>query len=282
MSDNPHNSATIRLLAITNNERGNLFTRLTKDLFFALGYDNLRLDVHKSGREVDIQGEHRFRSRRVVAECKAHVRKMGGEELNKFFGVVTRERKKEGTTPVSGYFVSLSGFTETAIEQELETGDDALILLNDNKIVQELERCRVVVSRTFAVEQAGRCAEHSKLKKGVFESCELLGHTRGYVWEVVYTLGKQRTAFALIHADGTPLAESVAQELIEVDRLCGVTNIPAVFDKRRNQHSGYYIHYRGSRDLPEWQNCGYIQLDGLPADSDLSATRLSLSASSFH
>ena len=40
--------STIRLLAAENNERGDLFTRLVKDLFFAQGYDNLRFDVHKS------------------------------------------------------------------------------------------------------------------------------------------------------------------------------------------------------------------------------------------
>ncbi|MGH8624689.1 MAG: hypothetical protein ACREYC_05290 [Gammaproteobacteria bacterium] len=57
---------------------------MTKDLFFALGYDDLRLDVHKSGRELDLQGEHRLEPRRVVAECKAHAAKMGGAELNKF------------------------------------------------------------------------------------------------------------------------------------------------------------------------------------------------------
>src|SRR4051794_15525357 len=124
-----HNSPAIRLLASTNNERGDLFTRLTKDLFFALGYDNLRLDVHKSGRELDIQGEHRFEPRRVVGECKAHADKMGGAESNKFFGALERERRKYKRTPVAGYFVSLSGFTETGIEQENETGDDRVILL---------------------------------------------------------------------------------------------------------------------------------------------------------
>lgn len=107
----------IRLLGSTNNERGDLFTRLTKDLFFALGYDDLRLNIHKTGREVDLQGQHRLEPRRVVAECKAHASAIGGDDLNKFLGVLTRERKLGGSTPVSGYFVSLSGFTESAVEQ---------------------------------------------------------------------------------------------------------------------------------------------------------------------
>src|ERR1700730_3084672 len=113
-----NNDVSIRLLADGNNERGDLFTRLTKDLFFALGYDNLRLNVHKSGRELDIEGEHRFEHRRVLAECKAHKNKMGGDDLNKFFGALHRERVKHAPIAVAGYFVALHGFTETGIEQE--------------------------------------------------------------------------------------------------------------------------------------------------------------------
>ena len=113
----PPTSATvspIRLLANGNNQHGDLFNRLVNDLFFALGYDQLRLNVHKSGRELDITGQHRHEARALVAECKAHKKTMGGAELNKFLGVLTRERKRDKNTPVVGYFVSLGGFTETA------------------------------------------------------------------------------------------------------------------------------------------------------------------------
>src|SRR5438874_12334035 len=94
--------STIRLLASTNNQKGDLFTRLAKDLFFSLGYDQLELDVQASGREIDIQGEHRFEQRNVIAECKAHADPMGGAELNKFLGVLTRERKKHVPRVVAG------------------------------------------------------------------------------------------------------------------------------------------------------------------------------------
>jgi hypothetical protein len=123
-------------------------------LFFALGYDNLRLDVHKSGRELDLVGEHRFEPRCVIAECKAQKEKIGGTELNKFFGALTRERKKNASTAVAGYFVSLAGFTETSIEQEIETGEDRLILLDAQKVAEELERSRVVIARAEATERA--------------------------------------------------------------------------------------------------------------------------------
>jgi len=88
-------SRPLRLLGATNNARGDLFTRLTGDLFFALGYDDLRFDVNKTGREIDIQGQHRTLPRRLVAECKAHKKKMGGADVSKFFGIVSTERGKD-------------------------------------------------------------------------------------------------------------------------------------------------------------------------------------------
>lgn len=41
----------IRILEKDNNRRGDLVGRLLADLFVALGYDQPRLNIHKSGRE---------------------------------------------------------------------------------------------------------------------------------------------------------------------------------------------------------------------------------------
>lgn len=274
-----NNSSGIRLLAPANNERGDLFTRLMRDLFFALGYDNLRLDVHKSGRELDIQGVHRFEPRRIVGECKAHAAKMGGDELNKFFGSLARERIKYAPNPVAGYFVSLGGFTETGIEQEIETGDGRIILLDANKVVDELERCRVIVGRTEAAERAGHCAQYAGLRDAEIDGTELLGHQCGYLWAIFYAHGKERTHFVLIHAEGIPLAETVAAEVIDADRLCGgylhslrYIASPAPTPDRITLAAKADARYR------QWigEECGYIHLDGMPADSGLSATRLRL------
>jgi len=270
---------TIRLLASTNNARGDLFTRLAKDLFFALGYDDLRLDVQKSGREIDIRGTHRFELREVLAECKSEREPIGGRDANTFLGVLTRERDKSKDTPINGYFVSLSGFRETEVEQELQTSaNNRIILLNGAQVVQELERSRLLVSRDHAVERAGRCAEYAGIT-AVLEGTELLAHQTGYVWAVYYSQGKERTHVALIYADGTPLAQAVAREVVGADRKTG--------------GSLYQLNYIGSAPPPadrrvlgeaalaryvQWieQECGFIQLDGLPADTDLSATRMKL------
>lgn len=271
-------STNIRLLGASNNERGDLFTRLTKDLFFALGYDNPRLNVHKSGRELDLIGEHRFEPRRVIAECKAQKEKIGGAELNKFFGVLSRERKKSAPTSVAGYFVSLAGFTETAIDQEMETDEDRLILLDGPKVVTELERFRVVVDRSDATERAGQCAAQLGLIARL-ESIELLGHESGYIWVIYYEQGKQRTHFALIHADGTPLDETIAAEVIKADKHCGGSlgslkylSPPSLKDE------DVRIRLKVAENYRQWldKECGYIYLDGMPADTELSATRLKL------
>jgi hypothetical protein len=272
-------SPAIRLLASGNNERGDLFTRLVKDLFFALGYDDLRLDVHKSGREIDIQGKHRFEPRRVIAECKAHQAKMGGDELNKFFGVLTRERQKLGPDRVAGYFVSLSGFTETGIEQELESGDNRIILLNSEKVVAELLRSRVVVGTAEASTRTGQCVQHSGLRNAIVDGLELLGHQRGYVWAVFYAHAKERTHVALVAADGTPLTDAVAKEIIDADRLCkGTLYSLSYLSPPRPAPDLIALGAQARARYQQWlaEECGYIHLDGLPADSDLSATRLKL------
>jgi len=90
---------------------------LTQSFFAALGYEQFRLNIHKSGREIDLQGTHRTEQKRLVAECKATDRPIGGDDINKFVGALDAERRKIKFDTV-GYFVSLSGFTETAIEQE--------------------------------------------------------------------------------------------------------------------------------------------------------------------
>src|SRR5260370_34279299 len=77
-------SATcIRILEKDNNRRGDLFGRLMADLFVALGYDQPRLNVHKSGRELDLEADHRLEPRRAIGECKATADPIGGGALEK-------------------------------------------------------------------------------------------------------------------------------------------------------------------------------------------------------
>ncbi|HET6456216.1 MAG TPA: NACHT domain-containing protein [Armatimonadota bacterium] len=250
-----------------------------KDLFFALGYDDLRLNIGQTGRELDIRGQHRLEPRQLVAECKGGIGKTGGADLNKFYGVLTRERTKDISIPISGYFVSLSGFTETGIEQEKETDDSRVILLDAERVITELERSRVLVNLVQAAERAGQCAQLAGLEDAAVDGVDLIGHDCGYVWAIYYSMGKQRTHYSLIHADGTPLAEAVA---IEIGTIGNRSNLifrdMQYLPPARTTPGSRALAMEATERYQRWleQECGFIQLDGLPADTDLSATRLKL------
>lgn len=247
------------------------------DLFVALGYEQPRLNIHKSGRELDLDAEHRLERRRAIAECKATADIIGGRDVNTFVGALDAEKKDD--LPVTGYFISLAGFTEAAIEQEKNRPRTKIILLTGPQVVVELVNGRSLISKERATELAGRCC--SALGDLVLDSkVELLAHERGWIWAVYYTQGKERTHFALIHADGTPLARAIADEIIASDSVCGGTlhqltclnpapAQPSDDQQQINEALKAYGRYIA-------EECGFIQLDGLPADSDAGSRRLQL------
>src|SRR5688500_14225374 len=103
---------SVRILAAESNARGDLFGRLVEDFFLALGYSDCRLNIHKSGREVDLVASHRLENRHALAECKAQADHVGGAAINKFAGVLDAERRTGRYPDLSGYFLSVSGFKE--------------------------------------------------------------------------------------------------------------------------------------------------------------------------
>jgi len=247
------------------------------DLFVALGYEQPHVNIHKSGRELDLDTEHRLERRRAIAECKATTETIGGGDLNKFVGALDAEEKPD--LPLTGYFISLSGFKETAIEQEKNRPKTKLILLNGAEVVDELIKGRILIPKERATDLAGRYVAALKdLELDAY--IDLLAHDRGWIWSIHYMRGKQRTHFVLIHADGTPLARAIADEIIAADKDCGGTlhtliclnpaPVAAPPDDAAIQAAiTAYRHY-----LTE--ECGYIQLDGLPADTDVGSRRLQL------
>jgi hypothetical protein len=86
---------SIRILEKDSNRRGDLFGRLMADLFVALGYEQPRLNIHKTGRELDLLADHRLESRRAIGGCKATSETIGGDDLNKFVGVLDAEKQKD-------------------------------------------------------------------------------------------------------------------------------------------------------------------------------------------
>lgn len=247
------------------------------DLFIALGYEQPRLNIHKSGRELDLSANHRLESRRAIAECKATSETIGGDDLNKFVGALDVEH--DDNHPVTGYFVSLSGFKETAIEQEMQRHRTKIVTLTGPQVVSELVKGRILIPKDRATELAGRCcAEQDHLV--LDPNSELLAHERGWIWAVYYTSGKARTCFVLIHSDGTLLARPLADQIIAADRDCGGV-LHALNCLNPQPPSGSDTDPRVMEALAAYgqyvaNECGYIQLDGLPADSDVGSRRLKL------
>lgn len=269
----------IRILERDHNRRGDLFGRLMNDLFLSLGYDDVRLNIARSGREIDIEAEHRVERRLAMAECKALKAKAGGKEINAFAGKLRPERRKRPGVSITPYFISLSGFTETSVDQEDESGEDAIILIDGPRIVTELIKGRILVPLEKATNKSGQCT--AGLKELILdEGAEILAHERGWLWAVYYTQGKQRTHIVFVHADGTPVAASLARDIIRADRSVGGTlyklaclNPEPVIAPNTDQQAAAalakYYEYLNAE-------CGYILLDGLPADAEVGSQRLRL------
>ena len=108
---------------------------------------------------------------------------------------------------------------------------------------------------------------------------ELLGAHLGYVWAFIYGVGKDESHVVLVHADGTVLGPNSAELLLKADKECdGSLHVltPVAAGTSASKDAGQVAeaveHYR------RWiaAECGHIQLDGLPADTDLSAMKMRL------
>lgn len=267
----------IRILESHPNKRGDLFGRLMGDLFLALGYDQVRLNIHKTGREVDLEAVHRTEPRHVIAECKATENKIGGDEINKFVGVLDAEKRKNLNT--IGYFISLSGFKETAKEQEKDAGGDRVILLDGNRVIEELIKGHIIVSPAKAMERTGRCAAEQPGALTPEEACELLAHEMGWIWAVYFTQNKKRTHFALIHADGESIASDLAETIIKSDRSVGGTLNSLTYLSPPAESSiseGQILEAQTKYFKYLADECGKITLEGLPADQEVGSRQLEL------
>lgn len=270
---------TIRILEVEPNKRGDLFARSIEGVFLALGYEDLRFNIHKSGRELDVEGVHRAERRRLLAECKATSEKVGGDEINKFIGAVDVEKRKIPESQVSAYFVSLSGFTETAIEQEREVEPPRVACLSADRVIAELVKGRIICSGEQAAARAGECAGRLGPELRLDQKVELLAHQLGWIWCLYFEQGKQRTHFCLIHADGQSLALSVAQSIVDSDASIGghlktlayLRPSPRQCTPEENHDAARAIYFKYLA-----ADFGEIELTGLPADQDVGARRLRL------
>jgi hypothetical protein len=87
----------LKILAKSPNEKGSLFEAVMTEVLECLGFGNLKVNVRRAGRELDILGKHRVTKHPILAKCKAHRKKVGGSDIQKFYGSYNIEYRKRST-----------------------------------------------------------------------------------------------------------------------------------------------------------------------------------------
>ena len=274
------NCRGIHILDSSKNGKGDIFCRLMGDLFHALGYDEPKYNIHKAGREIDLTCSHRVEKKVAIAECKAHKELIGGSDINKFVGVLDAERKKQikqnhTNKEIVGFFVSLSGFTETAKEQEEDVGNDRLILLEYKQIVKELIAGKIIVPIARAVS----CVHNIDPSLILADYVDLFAYSKGWVWVIYYYTGQIITHYALVHAEGNPLVNPLAREIISLDaktikHLSNLTLIPSSDTKLSSEEEIITTKQKYYKYLEN--ECGDIHFEGLPTDKDAGMVKVKL------
>ncbi|MEX0972112.1 MAG: NACHT domain-containing protein [Solirubrobacterales bacterium] len=268
----------MRLLARESNIKGSLFSRLVADVFLALGYEDPRLNIQKAGREVDVVARHRVEPKYAIAECKATKNPIGGADLNKFAGVLQAEESAKGEDAVQGYFISLSGFTEAAMEQEAGFSSPRFVCLDGLDAQHQLVAGLTVVSPQRVGEIVGGLMAESKLDTLVVRPPELVGHALGWIWLSVLERDHAPTYFSLVHADGQPLSPGIAERFSAYsDGVTGATlgDLGYLAPKETKHRDSTRVAERRYRDYL-MAELGDITLEGLPADEDAGVKRIAL------
>lgn len=258
----------------STNKRGDLFASSLRTLFSALGYQDFRLNIHKTGREIDVEGAHSQEHRKLIAECKATAAPVGGKDVNTLMGKVEVERRKD-STPIQAYFLSLSGFTESAIEQEKDAGK-RVVLLDSSKIISSLVNSKILVDPALASEKSGRLVPADALLV-LQPECHLVIADIGNIWLFFYARDSERTSFSLIHGDGSYISSTLAAELSKDGSIKSLLKgLKYLGPKQSSAQSQSVAAVRRKYLSYLSKACGEIQLDGLPADQELGTKSLKL------
>lgn len=267
----------MRILEKDGHEKGGLFARLVGDVFLALGYENPRISIQKTGREIDLKARHRLEPKLAIAECKATGKPIGGSDLNKFAGVLQGEKEAADREQVQGFFISLSGFTEPAFEQEGEFRPPRFVLLDGKEVEKQLIAGNVVTSPENVCQVAGRLAAMEGADLRLSTEPELIAHEIGWLWLCRFEDNHVESHFALIHADGIPLGSKLAQDVVLADQkmdgdlaqLAYLQPNQGITNEALSEVNKRYRKYVASE-------LGEITLEGLPADEEVGARRIAL------
>lgn len=277
--------SNIILLAPDQNKKGNLFNRLVFDVLHSLGFGDALFDVSKPGREIDMVLRHRTENRYALVESKAHSEAVGGSDINKFAGAFDVERgiyERQGSS-VTGYFISRSGFTATALEQERErtqarksrNESSELILLGPADIARELIRGNMLCSLSKAVSTVALPEGESLF---LCSNTDLIACEYGWIWVLYYSSHPKQDAthFTFVHADGNQLLERITNILLVQARMqdlpfTGLSYISTVSDIGLDKQAAKDAYFQYLEN-----ELGEIQFEGMPTDKEAGSVKVNL------
>lgn len=207
----------IHIVDADANEKGDLLTDRIKDVVHALGFNVESTNLHRTGRELDIVAWHRLENVKLVAECKAQAAKVGGADVNKFVGALDAERNVD--SDVRGYFISLSGFKDSAHEQERNIGRQRCVLMGADEIQQELVAANILCRPEVAIANFARLLER---EHAVHPDPAVVMSERGWLYVLHGMYLEAPSAIGFANSSGRILTEAEARN--ELDRL---TSFPA-------------------------------------------------------
>lgn len=260
-----------------NNNKGDIFNEKVYDIFHTLGYYKPIFNLAQPGHETDIILEHRTEKKVAFVETKSGKAKIGGDEVNKFFGSIDIERrmKRDNGKETAAYYVSRAGFKESAIEQERKRGHESIILMGPKAIVEQLIEGRVICSLERAVA-AVKLQEDSALT--LCSDADIICCEYGWLWALYYSAQPEQKAthFALVHADGNRLLNSLAENVIELgkkakEEFASLEYLPAPPEpsaEKQEAREAYFGYL--AREF------GYIRFEGMLTDNKAGTVKAEL------
>lgn len=262
-----------------NNNKGDIFNEKVYDIFHTLGYYKPIFNLAQPGHETDIILEHRTEKKVAFVETKSGKAKIGGDKVNKFFGSIDIERrmKRDNGKETAAYYVSRAGFKESAIEQERKRGHESIILMGPKAIVEQLIEGRVICSLERAVA-AVKLQEDSDSALTLCSDADIICCEYGWLWALYYSAQPEQKAthFALVHADGNRLLNSLAENVIELgktakEKFASLEYLPAPpepSEEKQVAREAYFGYL--AREF------GYIRFEGMLTDNKAGTVKAEL------
>ncbi|MGX9788593.1 NACHT domain-containing protein [Mycobacterium sp. MMS18-G62] len=209
------------------------------------------------------------------AEFKSGADPTGGDDINKFVGSLDAERRRSDPSSISGYFVSLSGFTATALAQEQDFDNARVILMDGRRVLRDLIDGGIVVPYDVAVGTAQQTVDDGKVVLATSDPL-LIGHHSGWSWAVPFERDGEVISICMIYADGSPLDVAFANDIYALGQnsIDGWQNA-RIANKRTRVSRSFRVTRRRYTDFIK-QEYGGITLEGLPADQSVGSSQFKL------